>query len=362
MTVFEVHDEITLHQAMDESAESDDVDNLINIVTSPINISAEVELDNSFNANRKLTIRPRPGMRRATIASTGFQCIFIAGGAGHVTFQDLDIVRNITNKNDLVVLSGCNNITIERCRIGSISQSAGSQCWSNLRITRPTDIVVRNSIFFAYRPGTFDYGIRAEIGIGEAASLLLYNNVVADYKEFGIHVKSLAGDGFLLLRNNVVANHSGADPEPVAYYSHVDDGMTVVTSHGVAFASVGQVETVSDGCQSISGESLGVHFLRRARAQVDAAFVEHTWVIIPAWDPNLDFFRLVRLGPLHNRPAHAGQNIQQNGAPHKRDVAVTDDIEKDPRPAGIPLHTDRGADQILHDDTFLDLGMPKLPK
>ena len=130
--------------------------------------------------------------------------------------------------------------------------------------------------------------------------------------------------------------------------------MIVEISHNAAFVSLGDVETMAVGAQSISGEA-GADFARRSRAQVDGAFVQHTWIMPPEWDPNVDFFRLVRGGPLHSEPADAGANVY-DGEPHPRDVAVSEDIEKDSRPAGIPLHTDRGADQILQDNMFLDLG------
>lgn len=359
MAVYRIPDEYnTLHEAVDAAAVSDDRRNTIEIHESPIVTSSVVELPVAFNADRQLTIRPSPRLRRAIITnndhSSSGQSIFAAAGTGYVTFQDLDIVRNITNRHHLVELSGCHSITIERCRIGSIFQ--GSPGWSNLHIARPTDVIVRNSIFFAYSPSTFDHGIWAELATAMGNSLLLYNNVVADYKEQGIHVTGAGDDAFLLLRNNVVANHPSVNPEPFAYDSEVLVDVAVETSYNAAFASVERVEHVGGGCQSVSGEA-GADFLRRAQAQIDGSFVQHTWVVDPAWDPNtnVDFFRLVRGGPLHSEPADAGTNVRM-GAPHERDVAVTDDIEGDVRPAGIPLHTDRGPDQIREDDTFLDLG------
>ena len=104
------------------------------------------------------------------------QSIFAAADTAYVTFQDLDIVRNITNRHHLVELSGCHSIIIERCRIGSIF--LGSPGWSNLHIARPTDVIVRNSIFFAFSPNTFDHGIWAELATAMGNSLLLYNNMM----------------------------------------------------------------------------------------------------------------------------------------------------------------------------------------
>lgn len=348
----------TLQEAVAAMADSADAENVIEIIASPIIISEPVELGIDFGANRKLAIRPGPNLRRAVIASVdvggpgGGRPIFSGGSAGYVTLQDLDIVRNITNRYDLVILSDCYEFIIERCRIGSIWRSPGAEGWSNLRIARPTGVIVRNSIFFAYCPGTLDSGIQAELATAQNNSLLLYNNVVADYKEFGIHVTG-GGDAVLILRNNVVLNHPETNPEPIAYHSAVAGDMTVETSHNAAFVSLAEAETIAPGAQTISGVD-GADFLRRSRAQVEDAFVRHTWVIDPAWDSNIDFFRLVRGGPLHSEPADAGVNVYEQ-SPHDKDVAVTDDIEKDPRPAGIPMHTDRGADQIREDDTFLDL-------
>ncbi len=353
MVVYRVPAEYdTLDEAIAAATVSEAENNAIWIGESPIVTESAVTLGAAFHAGRQLAIRPSPelGLRRVVIANNdrNGEPIFVADGTGYVTFQDLDIVRTITNRNDLVVLFGCDNMIIERCRIGSIF--LGSLGWSNLRITRPTNIVVRNSIFFAYCSGTFDYAIWAELATAMENSLLLYNNVAADYRLNGIYVTG-GGDAFLLLRNNVAVNHSDVDPEPCAYWSSVNNLATVVASHNAALASVGQAEEIAVGCQSIAGVE---GFLRRARARVDAAFVQHTWVIYPERDPNVDFFRLVRGGPLHSEPADTGTNVSDHD-PHDRDVAVADDIEQDPRPAGIPLHTDRGADQILQDDTFLDL-------
>jgi hypothetical protein len=345
---------LTLQGAIEQAAASADVENIIEIGEVHIFTSSH-EIIDDFSADRKLIIRPRRGLRRATIASTdgGHPIFSITGGAGHVMFQDLDIVRRCTNFCDLMLLGDSNNITIERCRIGSIWDSEGDPGtlpvgWGNLLVKDPTDIVVRNSIFFAYRHGTFGCGIRIIFDTARGCSFLLYNNVIADHRNYGIHATSpLESDAFLLLRNNVVVNHPDADPEPVPYHSEFRD-MIVETSYNAAFVSLQDVETTAAGAQSISGEA-GTDFARRARAQVDGAFVLHTWVMDPEWDPNVDFYRLARGGPLHSEPADAGTNVKM-GEPHERDVAVTDDIEKHHRPAGIPLHTDRGADQIGEED------------
>lgn len=352
MAVYKVPDEYeTLQEAVEAAAESAHVINAIEIGESPIFTSSLVLLPRDFGADRQLVIRPVRGLPRALIANDDpvDQPILAAEGAGHVTLQDLDILRNITNRSDLVILSGCYSMIIERCRIGAIFH--GTSGWSNLSMSRPTDNIVRNCIFFAFQHDVFDYAIRVVMANALGNSLLLYNNLVADYRLSGIDVLG-DGDAFLLMRNNVAVNHSSDAPDQYAYHSVVGDPMTVVTSHNVAFASVGQVEQI-DGDQGISGEG-GLDFLRFACGQVDLAFAQHTWLINPLENPNVDFYRLVPGGPLHDDPGDAGTNVR-NGDPHENDVAVTDDIEKDRRPAGIPLHTDRGADQIGEDDTFLEL-------
>jgi hypothetical protein len=352
MAVYRVPEEFdTLQEAVEAATESDHVTNAIEIGESPLLTSSLIFLPRDFGADRRLVIRPGRGLPRALIANSDpvGQPILAAEGAGHVTLQDLDILRNITNRSDLVTLSGCYSMIIERCRIGAIFP--GTSGWSNLSMSRPTDNIVRNCIFFACQHDILDHAIRIEMATALGNSLLLYNNVGADYRLNGIYVTG-DGDAFLLMRNNVAVNHSSDAPDQYAYHSVVGDLMTVVTSHNVAFASVGQVEQV-DGDQSISGEG-DVDFLRFACGQVDRAFVQHTWLVNPLENPNVDFYRLVPGGPLHNDPGDAGADVH-DGDPHPRDLAVTDDIEKDVRPAGLPLHTDRGADQIRKGDTFLEL-------
>jgi hypothetical protein len=352
---------LTLEEAIEQAVDSDAEENIIYIDAAHISTSSH-ELGADFSADHTLTIRPGPGLKhgRAVIASTdGGNPIFRLTDAGYVTFQHLDIVRHAANFNDLMFLDLSKNITIKGCRIGSIWDNTGARGWSNLVVRDPVDVVVRNSIFFAYIPGTFDYGIRIIYTAPRVRSLLLYNNVVAHYKDFGIHAIGpdpliiSESDDLLLLRNNVVVNHPSADPEPVPYHSEVFDNMIVETSHNTAFVSLGDVETI-DGDLGISGEAdPDLHFLRRARAQLDGAFVQHTWVDN---DLNLDFFRLVRGGPLHSEPADAGTNVSDH-EPHERDEAVTDDFEEeDVRPGGILPHTDRGAYQIREADTLLGLG------
>lgn len=342
----------TLAEALAEALASADKENSILISRRHIPTTWHEVLD-GFSASRRLTIRPARGLSRAAIISNdGWHPIFNLSRTGYVTFQDLDILRRWTTFSDLMFLADCRHITLERCRVGSIWPSGDSGEWSNLRIKGPGEVMIRNSIFFAHVPGTFCHGIRTEFDTAQANSLRLYNNVVADHREFGVHATSpMISDAFLVLRNNVVVNHPDAHPEPVPYYSSVFD-MIVETSHNTAFVSLQVAEDkFNDDATSISGEE-GAGFLRRSRAQIEAAFVQHTWLLDPEWNPNLDLFRLVGGGPLHSELADAGIDIR-DGVPDDHDVAVTDDIEGDPRPGGIPRHTDRGADQIRDDDSLL---------
>lgn len=362
MAVFEVPNLFTLQGAVDAALAAGNQIHYIDLTDSPLFTHARVVIGPANPAwlQWQLIIHPKPGDPRATITSSnGSQTIFSIGpNARDVTFQDLDILRHSTNNANLIEISNGTRITFDRCRIGSNWTSVGSQGWTMLTMTYPIDILVRNCIFFSHMRGNFDRGIQAQYG-DDSNSVRLYNNVIADYRSYGVDLASSHAGSLVLLRNNVIINHSDMAPEPFAYRSDVAAGVHVVSSHNVAFAAVGQVEDVVAGCQSISGEA-GADFLRRARAQVDGAFVEHIWIMVPAWDPNDDFFRLVRRGSLHSEPADAGIDVTKDRLPDPRDVPVTDDIQKDPRPAGIPLHTDRGADQIREDDTLLDLSSLRL--
>ena len=221
MAIFKVPGNLTLHAAVAAAAASHDAENVIDIGPAVVHLNAAIVLDNAFNSSRKLTIRRDPALpppRRGTIISSNPATrILAAFGAAYVRLQDLDFLRNVTNNQDLVVLSDCADFIIERCRIGSIWTTPGSEGWSNLRISSPTNVIVRNTILFALQRNTFDYGARIQLGSGFGHSLLLYNNVVADYEEYGIHATGPVGDAILLLRNNVAINHQDAHPEPVAY-------------------------------------------------------------------------------------------------------------------------------------------------
>jgi hypothetical protein len=337
----------SLDSAVAAAALSADAENVIYIRESPILVAATITLTGAdFHCGRKLALRPDPGiptLRRATIASTGFSYIFNLSGCACVTFQDLDIVRHITNAFDLIQMVGASHIVMERCRIGLDWSAPGAAGFAYLRIQYPTDVVIRNCFFFSNVPGDMDYGITAANFGDPANSLYLYNNVVSDYQVRGVDITGAAVAGpLLVMRNNVVANHPSLLAEPLAFRSDVNLNMIVEASHNAVFASAGFGELVA-GAQSISGFPGGT-VVRLARVDVGASFVDFSWNHIPEWDPNLNFYRLVLGGPLHLAPP--GVTVG-DGIPYVRDIAVRDDWEKEARPGGVPNpHTDRGADQI----------------
>jgi hypothetical protein len=340
----------TLQAAVADAALSGDVENNIDISASVVYTAAAVALGADFGPTRHLTFRPDPavGLDRATIASTnGGQQIFILAGASNVTFQDLDIVRYTTNANHLIEVTyegGQNHDNvIERCRIGSVWTTPGAAGFDYLRVVASYGMVVRNNIFFSYVAGNFDRGIEVRNFTDPANSILLYNNVVADHRLTGI-VMAAIGTGTVVLRNNAVVNHPAAPAEPFAYRTGVDPAVEVVSSHNVAFASAANVEMpLFAGAQSILGTT--TTFLRLDRADAGAAFFEVVWDLSAPWLPNPDFWRLEPEGPLHDEDTDWGQNVSA-GAPDPHDQAVHDDIERQFRPGGDVLHTDRGADQI----------------
>jgi hypothetical protein len=335
----------TLDVAVLAAAGSADAVNTIYIRESPIYVTATISLDSDFNCGHTLVIRPDPGiptLRRATIASMGFSYIFNLIGSACVTFQDLDIVRHITNAWDLVQLTGGSDILFQRCRIGIDHLSPGAPGHAYMIIQYPTDIVIRNCIFFSAVPGDMDYGIVASNFADDTNSLYLYNNVVADYELRGVQITGAAVPGPLLaVRNNVVANHPSLAVEPVAFWSDVNSNMIMLASHNAIFGTAGFREAVI-GVQSVSGFPTGT-LVSLATAALAASFVDIVWDVLPEFTPNPDFYRLLDGGPLHTAPP--GVDVLDD-IPVPRDIAVRDDWEKDPRPGGVVPHTDRGADQI----------------
>ena len=346
----------TLQSAVNAAALSPHGVNYIYLVEPRVFTHAEVVLGNEFSEDRKLVIQPHPNilaLRRATIVSrNGSQPIFRLAGAGCVAFLDLDIVRYVTNNENLMVLTDCYGVLMDSCRVGSIWNSVGSDGWCNLVMSYPEQVVVRNCIFFSYLPGNFERGISASLG-DDSNSVLFYNNVVADHYGYGIEVAAHQRGALVLLRNNVVVNRANLPDAPTAFHSAVGEDVMVVTSHNAAFAELGHGEHIAVGTQSIAGAGAAT-FLRFDPLEVEEAFVETVWDLDPMWDPNHNFFRLEPQGILHDDPADAGATVTC-GMPHPRDLPLFADIEGDPRPNGEPRHTDRGVDQIRENDLLVNL-------
>ncbi|NOT35264.1 MAG: hypothetical protein HOP12_14060 [Candidatus Eisenbacteria bacterium] len=327
----------TLQAAVAAAAISADLDNVITISASPVSTNNTVSIGAAFSGARRLTIRPAANLPRASVVNANPTVPIVdMTSAGFVTLQDLDILRNITNGDHLVVMNTCEEILIERCRIGSNWVTTGTPGWSNVFITYPTGIVMRNNLLFANTPGTFDNGISAGNFNDPANSLRLYNNVVADHKIYGIRIEAGIAGALVLLRNNVVANQASLAPEPFAYRTEVAAPPTVVASHNVAFA--GAAFVLSGAGQDIAG--LASSFLNFVKADVIPSFDTVDWAM--TFDANPDFYRLLAGGPLHDDAGDYGMTVTTNGP----DRAVLDDIEKDVRPGGVSPHSDRGADQL----------------
>lgn len=331
----------TLQAAVAAAALSPDVQNTITISASPVTTTDPIDFGAAFGPARRLVIRPAAGLDRASIVNNAPLVPVISMlNAGYVTLRDLDLLRNLTNGAHIVEMQSSTEIMIERCRIGSNATSPGTSNWANVFMAYPTNVTLRNNILFARTPGTFDFGVVAVNFNDPANALRLYNNVIADHRVYGVRIAAGIPGPLVLLRNNVVANHASLVPEPVAYRTEVTAGPTVVTSHNVAFASAAFVETGLFGAQSLVGAT--PPFIELPKASLGGAFSQTQWNLSPPWDANADFFRLVPGGPLH---VDADEHGFTATAVYP-DLAVTDDIEGDPRPTGAPLHTDRGADQI----------------
>jgi hypothetical protein len=357
---FYADDQESLEKAIDDAAGSAEAENFINLDRISIGVSEAVIINAGFGPDRRLTIRPRPGLAsRAQIRSiNGAASVVTLDNVGYVTLQDLDLLRATYNRASLLNLVDVTNVVVERCRIGSTSSSGGQAGYPNVYIENPVQTVVRNTICFAYQPGTFDKGIRLHQQSAMNSGLWLYNNLVADHRLYGIELEA-GGDSTLHLRNNVVVNHSGIVPEPTAYRSILDNLVRVRSSNNVAFASPAMANIEQqDGPQNISNFD-HADFLQRNRLAAPLAFYQTRWATQPEANPNWNFFRLRDAGPLHERGSVTGLTIE-DGDPDEFDIAVTDDIEKDLRPSdhGNGSHTDRGPDQfkpLTASDITLDL-------
>ena len=291
-----------------------------------------------------------------TIAALhGFAPILLMTTAGSVTVQDLDLIRHVTNFEDLVRLDHCTNVVIQRCRIGSDWSTAGLASAANLRVIQPKHNVIRNCLCFSAVAGHFERGISVEMASAMDRSVLLYHNVVADHDGDGIYLQA-DGDCYAVLRNNVIVNRATLNPEPDAIHSIVTLLVTVDSSHNTAFATAAHVEE-QGGAQAVQGTDL----LRFEPIRVGEAFHKFEWVTDPAWDPNFNFFRLMDGGLMRREVSDEGTRVAA-GQPGERDEAVTNDWERDPRPDSDDERTDRGADQVAHltvGDVWVTL--PRIP-
>ncbi len=341
----------TIQDAVDDAAGNEDPENAIYLRVSPI--FENVSIGGEFNADHRLTILPDGGvgLKRASVVAAvqNIPVFSIAGAAfgdnGYVTLQDLDVLRTGSGNNShLILVTGMRNVTIERCRIGLNWTTSAPTSFSNLHIQYPTEVNVRNCILFSRVAGAFAHGIEVISMSDPANSILLYNNLAADYRLSGIRVDDGGSNpgAVVLLRNNIAVNHMGIAPEPFGYESLVNEA-TIVSSHNVVFATPGNEETLGGGAGSIgNGPASGISMLRPAAV---LSFVTMTWTLAPPWDANPTFFKLNPVGLLHDAPSDYGQNLLVDGAPDPNDVANLLDIERQGRPGGLPAHTDRGPDQ-----------------
>ena len=337
------------------------------ITQSPIHSASEILIGAPFTPVRRLLIRPASTLGRATIVGDDASHAIVrftgGGQSGGASFEDLDLVREVTNNHHLIELTyAFTDITFERCRIGSIDTGfpGGDPGWNVVEMSNPVNVLFRNCLLFSYQPGTFERGIHVSDFATDVGSLFLYNNDVANYSVYGIQITDLPPHAAtLVLRNNVVANSQEfpATGEPTAFRSEVTEpGALVISSGNAAFASAPHVESFVGAAKSLIGTDLDL-FPRDALgdpADPTKAFKQRVWDPVQGYDANPVFFHLWPSGALHDGPEDVGTTVT-NGAPDALDKAVGDDIDFDPRPSGAdPGHTDRGADQVEHDNTGVD--------
>lgn len=338
------NDFATIQEAIDAAAENHEM-NTITLGPGAI-ASGPLVVGWQFNEGNPLVIRPRAGQPRATIVSVNGGQPAITVAARYVTLQDLDVLRQASVRTNLVNLINCFEVTVERCRLGSVKPLIGAadpnSSYAAVHIVNPEYVVVRNCICFAVSQGTYDFGLRC-ITTTLQKSLFLYNNNVANHRAAGVILMDRFAGNRYVLRNNVVVNAPIA-LEPYAYASQVPVGAMILSSHNTAFASANRVEFVDHDAQPISGPAF--FRLQLAPGMAPAAFVTTVWDTNPLDDPNPNFYRLLNGGALHNaNPMVRGITVAV-GVPNALDRGVFDDWESQPRPSGNPAHTDRGADQL----------------
>ncbi len=326
---------------------SPDVDNHIFITQPAIFTSSSIVIGPAFSAARTLTIRPATTVSRAQILSNDVsgQPIFSLNTCGSVHMADLDVVRDITNNGNLVETSNTTFITFERCRIGSDS-SPNAAGLSFMLILYPGDggVMIRNCIFFSKYKNAFDYAIQCITG-DSSNELFLYNDCIADYNRVGLTVSDGNIGSLILARNDVFVNNTISVPEPTAVSSSIVPGVVVVTSDNLAFASPANVQTGFPPNQDLFGTaaSQAPVDLPATALEETNAFTTMTWNPTPG-DLNPDFYRPTVAGDLHTPGAYG--IIVGLKSPDAHDQAVVDDINRNIRPGGSPLHVDRGPYQL----------------
>ena len=339
----------TLQSAVTSAATSAVPDNVILIAASSITLSAKIELDFHFNPGHRLVIKPDPTLARAQILSndlSGNPIFDLTTNCGGVTFQDVDIVRVITNNGTLIHTNQTELIDFERCRIGS-SGAPNTPGLSYMNIVYPGDggVTIRNCIFFSSYKTAFDYGIQVLTG-DSSNELFLYNSCIADYNVRGLTVNDGNPFSLILARNNVFVNNPVSNPEPTAVETVIGPDVIVVTSDNLAFASPARVQTGFPAFQDLFGTAASeapVYLAPTAPVET-SAFSTMTWNATPG-DLNFPFYRTLAAGPVHDPSAYGV--IVGLKSPDVHDQAVLDDFDHAIRPGGAPvLHVDRGPFQV----------------
>src|SRR5262249_15601155 len=185
----------TVQDAVNDAAANINTANLhrVFLTQSPIHAASEIVIGAPFDFTHRLLIRPFSTLGRATIIgdNAGQAIIRFAGGgqSGGATFQDLDLVREITNDHHLIeIVYAFIDVTFERCRIGSIDTGfpGGNPGWNVVEMDNPVNVLFRNCILFALQPGTFERGFHVSDFGTDVGSLFLYNVDVADYRVYGV--------------------------------------------------------------------------------------------------------------------------------------------------------------------------------
>ena len=342
----------TLKSALDDAAANGQPVNVIQLVTTPIEILDPIEITYAFplgfHAGRTLVIRPKPGvavLRRVSIVSLRPQDpVLRIVNQQNITLEDIDLLRNITNDGDLMDVVNGTDITFDRCRIGLIWPSYISPGRKMVDLIYPKRVLFRNCMTFSVMRDAFAIGISATGFIDPENSVYIYNSLIADYRDHGFYARGSMPGQVIALRNNVFIN----DPdypvvsEPTAVESHVTADVTVLSSHNTVYTDALRIED-QFGAQPLLRVTTD-DFLRLFRPDAAASFWTMDWVQGAIWDPNPDFYRLIATGPLHFPDSRHGITVTAAAMPS--DYPVAYDIERDLRPGGTTLHTDRGPDQI----------------